>query len=76
MQMTFIEKNQCQEESCMATFVIIAHNHPSGNTKPSRQDIELTEKVKNALRLIDIKLLDHIIITHDNYLSLQREGYC
>lgn len=60
---------------CLASFVIVAHNHPSGNTKPSQQDIKMTEKVKEALALIDIKLLDHFIITSDAFLSFSNEGY-
>ncbi len=62
--------------NCMATYVILAHNHPSGNLKPSKQDIQITEKVKKALELIDIKLLDHIILTSKSHLSLFSDGYC
>ena len=49
--------------------VIISHNHPSGNTTPSSHDNKLTTKVKNGLEAIDIKLLDHLIITSDSYYS-------
>jgi DNA repair protein RadC len=45
-----------------ASAVILIHNHPSGDTEPSRNDIELTKKIKSALELLNIKLLDHIII--------------
>ena len=45
-----------------ATRVILAHNHPSGNTDPSQQDIELTKKLKEILQIIDVKVLDHIIV--------------
>ena len=49
-----------------ATAIIICHNHPSGNNKPSEDDKELTKKVKAALSSFDIQLLDHIIITADD----------
>ena len=45
-----------------ATKVILAHNHPSGNTDPSQQDIELTKKLKEILQIIGVKVLDHIIV--------------
>lgn len=45
-----------------ATKVILAHNHPSGNSDPSQQDIALTKKLKEILQIIDIKVLDHIIV--------------
>lgn len=46
----------------LATQIVLVHNHPSGTTEPSRQDIELTERVSEAARLFDIRLLDHVII--------------
>lgn len=45
-----------------AASVILAHNHPSGATEPSRADIQLTETLKNALALIDVRVLDHFIV--------------
>ena len=59
----------------LATSVILAHNHPSGNTKPSEQDKAITSKIKNALELLDITLLDHIILTIDNYYSFADNGF-
>jgi len=56
------------------TGIIISHNHPSGNLKPSRQDEELTQKIKQAGQLLDIKLLDHIIVTTEGYYSFGDEG--
>jgi hypothetical protein len=53
---------------------ILSHNHPSGNTKSSRADDELTKKFKEAAALMDIKLLDHLIVTKDSYLSFADEG--
>lgn len=58
----------------LASGIILAHNHPSGNLKPSREDILLTKKVKEAAKLLDIVLQDHIIIGDSNYLSLMDEG--
>lgn len=57
-----------------AKSVIFAHNHPSGNIKPSRSDIELTQSLKEVLSLIDIRLLDHIIVTPSSYYSFLEEG--
>lgn len=58
----------------LATQVILAHNHPSGNLKPSEQDIDITRKAKQGLALLDITVDDHIILTKDGYLSLLEEG--
>lgn len=54
----------------LATGVILAHNHPSGNLKPSDADITITRKVKSGLAIFDISLLDHFIITKDDYNSV------
>lgn len=54
--------------------IIFAHNHPSGNIRPSKQDIQITEHMQEALDLIDVKLLEHIIITKDGYFSFLEEG--
>ena len=54
--------------------VIVAHNHPSGNRKPSAQDIDLTRKVKEGGKVLDISILDHLIITTDGYYSFADEG--
>ncbi|HET8573876.1 MAG TPA: DNA repair protein RadC [Edaphocola sp.] len=58
----------------LATGLIIAHNHPSGNLKPSRQDRQITQKLAEAGRLLDIKLNDHIIVSNNHYLSFADEG--
>jgi DNA repair protein RadC len=58
----------------LASGIILAHNHPSGNLNPSNADIEITQKVKNALKLLDVILLDHIILTDKNYYSFLDEG--
>ena len=57
-----------------ATAAIIAHNHPGGIALPSRDDIETTLKIKNALKLINIQLLDHIIVSEDDFVSLADSG--
>lgn len=54
--------------------MIIAHNHPSGNLDPSKADEDLTLKLKNAASLMDIKLLDHIILTSDRFCSFADSG--
>jgi DNA repair protein RadC len=59
---------------CGASNFIVAHNHPSGNLKPSTSDIELTKKIKKAGRVLDINLLDHLILTKDSYYSFADEG--
>lgn len=56
------------------TSIIIAHNHPSGKLSPSMSDQQLTQKIKKAGDLLDIKLLDHLIITRNGYLSLADES--
>jgi DNA repair protein RadC len=54
---------------------IIAHNHPSGNINPSQEDLNLTVKIKEAALLLDLKLLEHLIITIDGYYSFVDNGY-
>jgi len=54
--------------------IILIHNHPSGNLKPSEADIRITNKIKDGGKLLDITLLDHLIITEDNYLSFCDEN--
>lgn len=58
----------------MASSVIAVHNHPSGNIQPSSQDEELTRRLKTALSYMDIKLLDHIIVSEAQYYSFADEG--
>jgi DNA repair protein RadC len=54
--------------------IIIAHNHPSGNLQPSQADIDLTRKIKEGGKLLEIQLLDHIILTSEGYYSFADEG--
>lgn len=59
----------------LASGMILAHNHPSGRLTPSDQDIRLTNRVKEACKLMDIELLDHLILTADgDYYSFADEG--
>ena len=57
-----------------AASIIALHNHPSGNTEPSREDISLTEQLRQVGTLMHIPLLDHIIIAGDTYTSLRERG--
>jgi len=57
-----------------AVGLILVHNHPSGNLKPSRADEDLTQKIKSATQFFDIKLLDHLIVSQEGYFSFADEG--
>ena len=54
--------------------LVLAHNHPSGNLKPSRQDMEITKQVKEAAKLMRITVIDHLILTDEGYYSFSDEG--
>ena len=58
----------------LSSAVIICHNHPSGNITPSEADINITKKIKDVLLLLDIKLIDHIIITENDFYSFSDNG--
>lgn len=51
-----------------AAAIAIAHNHPSGDPTPSKADVEITNRIKEAAKIMNIKLLDHIIVGHDNHI--------
>lgn len=57
-----------------AASIILAHNHPSGNLKPSQADLDLTKKLKSAGQFLDLPVLDHLIITDQGFLSFADEG--
>lgn len=57
-----------------AISLVLAHNHPSGNLTPSKEDIQVTEKIKKAAAYFDIKLLDHIIVSNEGYFSFADEA--
>ena len=54
--------------------LVLAHNHPSGSLKPSRQDMDITKQVKEAARLMRITVIDHLILTDTSYYSFADEG--
>lgn len=58
-----------------AAFVLVAHNHPSGETSPSDQDIHITTQLIEAGKILNIDLIDHLIVTEKSFLSLKEEGY-
>lgn len=58
----------------LAVQIVLVHNHPSGNTQPSQQDISLTERVSEATKLFDIRLLDHVIIAKGEHYSFRANG--
>lgn len=57
-----------------ASSLILAHNHPSNNLRPSQNDIDLTKKLKSAGKLLDIEVLDHLILGNDSYYSFADES--
>jgi len=57
-----------------ATGMILAHNHPSGSTRPSREDDALTRKITEASKLLDIRVADHIILSSEDFYSYNDEG--
>jgi len=59
-------------ENCPA--IIVVHNHPSGDPTPSQEDVQVTEQMVNAGRLLDIEVLDHLIIGQQRYVSLKEQG--
>ncbi|MBE5936693.1 MAG: DNA repair protein RadC [Lachnospiraceae bacterium] len=65
----------CQALKCGAVRIILLHNHPSGDSSPSKEDLYVTQKVKEAGELICIPMVDHIIIGDNNYYSMKEAGY-
>jgi DNA repair protein RadC len=59
---------------CNATGIILCHNHPSGNLKPSDVDITLTRSIKKCAEFLEITLVDHLIITRNGFFSFSNEG--
>ncbi|WP_044641613.1 RadC family protein [Risungbinella massiliensis] len=59
---------------CSAASIICLHNHPSGDTTPSREDLEVTERLIEAGKLMDIEILDHVIIGDQRYYSMNEKG--
>ena len=59
---------------CLASGIIVCHNHPSGNLNPSESDTKITQKIKEAGNLMEIQLLDHLIISDKDYYSFADNG--
>lgn len=59
---------------CLASVIIVAHNHPSGQLRPSEEDIRLTSKLIKGGQLLDILVYDHVILTKDSYYSFADNG--
>lgn len=59
---------------CNASAIVLIHNHPSGNLQPSEQDKVITKKLREASKLLDLVLLDHLIISKDSYYSFADDG--
>lgn len=57
-----------------ATSIVVAHNHPSGDPNPSKEDINITNRLKECGKLLGINLIDHIIIGDEKYVSLKEKG--
>ena len=57
-----------------ATGIVIAHNHPSGNLKPSQEDLKITKQISDAGKILNIQLLDHLIVTQNSYFSFADEN--
>ena len=57
-----------------ATSIILAHNHPSGNLSPSNEDLRITGKLKQAGKLLEVEVHDHLIVTENGFLSMTDEG--
>ena len=60
--------------NCLATAIIIAHNHPSGKLEPSEADKAITRRIKEASKTLDIAVLDHLIITDEDFYSFADDG--
>ena len=58
----------------LASGIILCHNHPSGNLKPSDADMKITSKIRDSCRTMDLHLLDHLIIADNSYFSFSDEG--
>lgn len=54
--------------------ILAAHNHPSGNAMPSQEDLEITRQLVKAGEILDVKLVDHVIVTDSGYVSMKNEG--
>jgi DNA repair protein RadC len=60
---------------CNAAAMVLAHNHPSGDAEPSKNDRHITQKIKEALTLVDVRLLDHLVVGFHNVVSFAERGW-
>lgn len=76
LQSAVVEPAQVLKAAILAnaSSLILAHNHPSGNLEPSREDIVITKRVAKAAKLLGIPVRDHLIVTHDGFTSLTERG--
>ena len=76
LTMSLVSSREILREALLlnASGIILLHNHPSGNPRPSREDYVITAKLREAARLMEVSLLDHIIIGDGTYFSFQEEG--
>ncbi len=58
-----------------AAAVILVHNHPSGDPEPSDADRRITQRLQEALGLVDIRVLDHVVVGHEGYVSFAERGW-
>jgi DNA repair protein RadC len=63
----------CREN---ASSILVAHNHPSGDPLPSVEDLRFTRQLIRASEILEIPLIDHVIITHQGFSSMRRDGWC
>ncbi len=59
----------------LAVKIILVHNHPSGNLKPSKEDIHFTDRILKVGKIVNIEVIDHLIITDEDYTSFENEGH-
>ena len=60
---------------CNASGIILVHNHPSGNMKPSEADKKITQKLHDACELLELTLIDHFIVSKDDFYSFNQDGF-
>ena len=58
----------------LASHIIIAHNHPSGDTEPSQEDLEITKRLSEVGKILGIEIIDHVIVAKDKFLSFKEKN--
>ena len=69
------EKLNLNDFNPNAAAVVLAHNHPAGIALPSKEDVEITVRLREALEVMDVVLLDHIVVADDDFVSMRDSGY-